>query len=495
MDLPVRKPRSSASTFARRAATACLLLGIASAGAQGPALDAVVAQIDHGDFAAADARIATAISDPALSEDARAAYAFQRERMRRMRLDFTLDETAAKALVRKQIPDLRDDEFARWDAAGLIEHLDIDGERRYFKRAPSNLFRVSAEAKARRAPNVPLPVDGPYENLAPHHEEVIAAAKASGASSVVPRRVEVTQSITVKPDAVPAGELLQAWIPYPRAIPGQQENITWIGPNSGAVIAPEAAQQRTVHLQQKAVAGTPTRFEIRYAVTVYARHIEIDPAKVLPTPPDAALQPYLAEQPPHVVFTPALRAFSQRVVGNETNPYRIAQKLFDAVDQIPWAGAREYSTISNISDYALHAGHADCGQQTLLLIALLRLNGIPARWQSGMVYSDDAVGYNNLHDWGALYLAPYGWVPMDVTTGRLKSADPALRDFYFGGLDAYRIAFNDDFQQPFQPAKQHPRSDTVDSQRGEVEWAGGNLYFDQWNYDFQSHVVPAKSTR
>ena len=490
MDLPARKPRS-ASNLARRAALACLLMGAATAGAQPAALDALVAQIDQGQFAAADARISALLATPSLSPEARAAYTFQRERMRRMRLDFSLDQAGAKAQLRKQIPDLRDDEFARWDAAGLIEHLDIDGQRRYFKRAPSNLFRVSAEARARRAPDAPLPVDGPYENLAPHHHEVIAAANASGSTSLVPRRVEVTQSITVKPDAVPAGELLQAWIPYPRAIPGQQEDITWIAPARGAVIAPESAQQRTVHLQQRAVAGTPTRFEIRYAVTVYARHIPVDPAKVLPSANDAALQPYLTEQPPHVVFTPALRAFSQRVVGNETNPYRIAQKLFDAVDQIPWAGAREYSTLSNISDYALHAGHADCGQQTLLLIALLRLNGIPARWQSGMVYSDDAVGYNNLHDWGALYLAPYGWVPMDVTTGRLKSADPALRDFYFGGLDAYRIAFNDDFQQPFQPAKQHPRSDTVDSQRGEVEWSGGNLYFDQWNYDFQSHIVPA----
>jgi transglutaminase-like putative cysteine protease len=100
------------------------------------------------------------------------------------------------------------------------------------------------------------------------------------------------------------------------------------------------------------------------------------------------------------------------------------------------------------------------------------------------------VGYTNLHDWGALYLAPYGWVPMDVTTGRLDSPQPALRDFYFGGLDAYRIAFNDAVSQPLVPAKRFPRSDTVDSQRGEVEWDGGNLYFDQWNYDFQSHLVP-----
>ena len=80
---------------------------------------------------------------------------------------------------------------------------------------------------------------------------------------------------------------------------------------------------------------------------------------------------------------------------------------------------------------------------------------------------------------------------MDVTTGALASDVPALRDFYLGGLDGYRIAFNDDFGQPFVPAKQHFRSETVDSQRGEAEWAGGNLYFDQWSYDFQWRVLPA----
>ncbi|MCC7635741.1 transglutaminase domain-containing protein [Stenotrophomonas rhizophila] len=495
MDPAARKPRSLPT--AHRRAAACLLLALAPlCAAAATPLPALVAQIDRGDFAVADAQIAVALQDPTLDDAARRDYAFQRERMRRMRLDFSLDAEAAKAQLRRQIPDLREDEFARWDAAGLIERLDIDGQRRYFKRAPSNLFRVSAQARARRAPDAPLPKDGPYEHLGPHHEEIVAAARASGGSSVAPRRVEVTQSLVVKADAVPAGETIRAWIPYPRAIPGQQQDIRWIASTpAGARIAPDATLQRTAYLERKAVAGTPTQFQVRYQLTVYARHIPIDPAKVLPTPNDPALQSYLAERAPHIQFTPALRAFSQRVVGNETHPYRIVAKLFDAVDQIPWGGAREYSTISNISDYALHAGHADCGQQTLLLMALLRLNGIPARWQSGMVYSDDAVGYNNLHDWGAVYLAPYGWVPMDVTTGRLDSAQPALRDFYLGGLDAYRIAFNDDYAQPLVPAKRHDRSDTVDSQRGEAEWSGGNLYFDQWNYDFQSRIVPLAATR
>ena len=124
-------------------------------------------------------------------------------------------------------------------------------------------------------------------------------------------------------------------------------------------------------------------------------------------------------------------------------------------------------------------------------MTLLRLNGIPARWQSGWIFSDGA--YDNMHDWGWLYLAPYGWVPMDVTFGRLNSGNPQLDAFYLGSFDAYRVAFNDDFSQPFVPPKEHFRSETVDLQRGEVEWRGGNLYFDRWDYDFKATMLPLQS--
>jgi transglutaminase-like putative cysteine protease len=99
-------------------------------------------------------------------------------------------------------------------------------------------------------------------------------------------------------------------------------------------------------------------------------------------------------------------------------------------------------------------------------------------------------GYWNLHDWGQLYIAPYGWMPMDVTFGRLDDPDPAVAGFYLGGIDAWRIAFNDDYSRPFAPAKRYFRSETVDLQRGEVEWSGGNLYFNQWDYDFVATPQP-----
>ena len=455
----------------------------------------VVARIDRGDFAGAGAAIDAAL--PAATPLDRRALEFQRERMRRIALDFDQDAAQVQARLRREIPDLTEAEFARWDAQGLLERMDIDGRRVYFNRTASNLFRISAEARARRADPKPFTAS-PLESANPHHRDAIAAARASHSDSVLPRRLRIVQSLAVDADAVPAGETVRAWIPYPREIPGQQQDIAFVASEPAAHrIAPASTLQRTVYFEKPAVKGRKTEFSVTYDVTISARHFDVDADKAVAAEITPELAPFVAERAPHVVFTDDLRAFSREVVGDEKNPWRIAQKLYAAVDRIPWAGAREYSTIPDISDYALHAGHADCGQQTLLLVALLRLNGIPARWQSGMMFADDGAKqtYWNLHDWAQLYIAPYGWMPVDVTFGRLDDADPAVAGFYLGGLDGYRIAFNDDYGRPFVPAKTHFRSETVDLQRGEAEWRGGNLYFDQWDYDFVVSPLSTQHTR
>lgn len=202
--------------------------------------------------------------------------------------------------------------------------------------------------------------------------------RASGKQSVSPLRVRVTQSIAVKPDAVPAGETLRAWLPFPRVISGQQENLQLLSSvPAGARIAPESTLQRTAYLEPRAEAGKKTEFSVTYELTVFARYVAIDPDKVIPAKITPELAEFVAERAPHVTFTDAMRRYSREIVGAEKNPYRIAQRLFAAVDAKTWAVAREYSTLSYISDHALHSEHADCGQQTLLLIALLRMNGIP----------------------------------------------------------------------------------------------------------------------
>ena len=89
----------------------------------------------------------------------------------------------------------------------------------------------------------------------------------------------------------------------------------------------------------------------------------------------------------------------------------------------------------------------------------------------------------NLHDWAEVYFEGVGWVPVDQSFGIPAFARNADEEYFFlGGIDSWRMIVNTDYGMPLVPEKKYPRSETVDFQRGEVEWEGGNLYFPQWSY-------------
>ena len=231
--------------------------------------------------------------------------------------------------------------------------------------------------------------------------------------------------------------------------------------------------------------GEPTRFSETFELTSSAEWHDLRPEDVQPYDTTTTLyRTYTAERESHIRFTPRLRALAAQLTEGETNPLLQARRLFRWVnDQFPWASAREYSTIENIPEYVLDNGHGDCGQVTLLFLTLCRICGIPTHFQSGFMLHPDAW---NLHDWGEIYFEGVGWVPVDQSFGIPTFArNEAETWFFLGGIDAWRMVVNSDYGQPLVPKKRYPRSETVDFQRGEVEWDGGNLYFNQWDYTLE----------
>jgi transglutaminase-like putative cysteine protease len=324
-----------------------------------------------------------------------------------------------------------------------------------------------------------------------------AAAAREHSPYVLPKIFDVTMTVTVDADAVPSGETIRAWLPVPRSYPYQTNIDLYASSPMVIQLVPETNSIRSAYMEQKAVRGEKTSFMLRYRYTTKGVCFDVQPETVTAFDgKDSAVAPFTREES-HVQFTPEMRALSKKILGEEKNPARQAKKIYEWIGtNIQYSFATEYSTIPNISEYCRSHGYGDCGQEALLFITLCRLNGIPARWQSGW---DTFPGAKDIHDWTEIYLAPYGWLPVDpymsifatqYATKLTADQRRELRDFYFGGRSQWRMAANADHNQELEPAKLALRSDDVDFQRGELECRGTNIYFDRYHFELELNQLP-----
>ncbi|MFQ5825052.1 MAG: transglutaminase-like domain-containing protein [bacterium] len=425
-----------------------------------------------------------------LSPTLKESITFEIERLERIKKDFTKTRQQVVEYIKQYFPDISEKDLEKWEKEKSLEYMIIDGEKRYFKRADKNLFRINKKAKQikkkieNKKPKTPIRFDRTKEA-----EKIVKLSTKYREKFINPIQFKITYTLWVDPNAVPEGKVIRCWLPYPREIPQRQTNVQLLfsDPVRQIIANNDDYLQRTVYLEKIAEKNNKTKFQVVFQFTGYAVYTEINPDLIKPATINEALSPYIEERSPHIVFSPQLKAVSKKIVGIETNPYRIAQKLFKWVDDnIPWASAREYSTLKNISKYVYENRHADCGMKTIFFMTLCRMNGIPTKWQSGWRTEP---GFEGMHDWGEIYFAPYGWLPVDVDNGLTKSSDNRAKWFFLGGMDSYRLIVNDDYAQHLYPAKVFPRSENNDFQRGEIEWEGGNLYFDKWDYKFDVEII------
>ena len=429
-----------------------------------------------------------------LPRQMRHKYSWERDLSQRYAVDFDRTEKDVKNYIQEYIPDVTDAQIEDWTKSGKLESMVIGKRRMYFHSAAPNLFRIVPELAALKAEkDSSSGLEGHQiidSQTIPVIEKTVEDNLAAGKPDpyyALPKRMRVTYRLTVPANTLRPGKHLRCWLPYPRSDVGRQTDVKFIEAGVNGVpyskdkiifSDPECAHG-SLYMEAEAQRWKDVTFYEVFEYVSCGEWLPIDSSKVLPYNTESPeYKEYTAEREKHLIFTERIRRTADSLTAGIENPYLQAKAIYSWIDKtFPWASAREYSTIENIPEYVLSSGHGDCGQVTLLFMTLCRAKGIPTRWQSGFMMHP---GDKNLHDWCEAYFEGYGWVPVDQSFG----VTPYGGYFFLGGIEPYRMIVNTDFGREMSPAKNYPRSETVDFQRGEVEWEQGNLYFNLWNYDY-----------
>ena len=131
----------------------------------------------------------------------------------RLLADFCLTESQVKDYIRKYIPDVTDEQMRQWEESKALECRVIDGEKRYFRNAGPNLFRIDSACCAVKMEKEGTSLSTSEQVNKEHLPEVMAAVRKEKTPVVQPKRMRVTYTLTVDSNAVPAGKMIRCWLP------------------------------------------------------------------------------------------------------------------------------------------------------------------------------------------------------------------------------------------------------------------------------------------
>ncbi len=412
---------------------------------------------------------------------------FEKDKLNRIKLDYSLTEKELVEKLQTKVKGFKKSEFYNWDKTGYFDKRVIDGKTYYLGPSISNLFFRYKDLYSRA-------VD--WKDLGKRAREHYALCKETvdeynkfKTTRLKPTTFTISITIKVDTKTIPSGKTIRCWLPYPIEFQ-RQTNIKLLEsiPKEKSVVSKNAGIAY-VYSEQNTDGAESVEFKTKFKMTTYAFYLPIDSNKVLPYDKnDEEYKKYIDHYTLHEKPFHELCELTTIIVGDETNPYLKAKKVYDWIsDNIIYSYAHEYSTLDNLSKFTFDHKYGDCGEMGMLFITLCKIAGVPARWQSGWTIEP---GQEGMHDWAEMYIIPYGWLPVDVHRGSFakhygeyglsKGEVELLKTFFFGNIDRYRLVINNNHSLSLSPEKTTFRSEIVDFQRGELEYDNTNIYFDKF---------------
>lgn len=235
------------------------------------------------------------------------------------------------------------------------------------------------------------------------------------------------------------GNQLEAWIPLPRQDQFQRIGALSIqSPARVEVLDQPAGGNRVAHLSVTAPLPKSLPVTIRFNLRRIEQRAELSKAaRNLPEPRDGTFAAYLG--PDRLIPIDGEIARVSAGIGDRgAAAYAQARAIFRYVIENMAYDKSGTGWGRGDAIYACNVKRGNCTDFHSLFIAIARARGIPARFIIGFPLNPASAGViPGYHCWAEFY-AGGQWVPVDAS---MAWQHPQLRNYYFGHLDANRVAF------------------------------------------------------
>ena len=235
-----------------------------------------------------------------------------------------------------------------------------------------------------------------------------AALQAAEPEMTAARYWAFVENIQVTGDAPE----VRLWVALPMNRLGQKVEIGEIYPEPAAVVDDPLGGNRVILWRLTDLEGADDAYayyDFKFAGEEV--NVDVDPSKIEPYDEESAEYQRYTRSEPWIEVTDAIVAQAGEIVGDETNPYYKAKKIFDWVVYNIRYESPDLDHCSATKSFARRAG--DCGGFSVIFCALCRAAGVPARTVTA------CWSFGGGHQWGEVLLPPYGWVPADTSVAQM----------------------------------------------------------------------------
>jgi transglutaminase-like putative cysteine protease len=276
--------------------------------------------------------------------------------------------------------------------------------------------------------------------------------------------VDYSFEMTPDPNTIDRSKDLKVWIPLPREWESQKAvKIISIEPTPHAEYTdPEYGNPMLFYDFGKEPEQATYKVDIKFRLESYDVSVKVDPNRVGSYDKTSKEYAVYTQSTRTVHITPRIKELAQEAVGDETNPYLQAERIFKFVrkkmhfKRLSYERGRgidcllAYPAIDEKTGQVYYEG--SCNQYAALMVALCRAVGIPARcvsaytgWAPWIEHNEvkaryrfeTKLSFNDLaatqlfgglgsHMWCEFFVPNYGWIPADAQGGKWGQQDNRL---------------------------------------------------------------------